>query len=717
MSAITKIEVETWTRDETNASTDDRIDCVITFMDNRSFQQQLDNPGINDFEQGIRDRFNLDLTTASAIAAIAGQQHTDIKSITIKKINGTNTWKCGAVCIRVNDVALFSRYVTQDLSAAGSSFIVTLRKNGVLDGLEVKITTGSWGDTAPSTDDIVYFGLIFSNGLNEIVDLHLFSVQNDFEAGSTYSYLIPLPGDPGFSQTANTVDEFRIRKIGSDGWFLKSAIIYGDGNPSPIISNANINQFLDNDPEVLSIVDWSSKGTRNNNSVPFTVVIPVLGYVSDVSATVQYRVEREGTYRVKVFNHNSGALVQTIDKQLSPTGVFVINSLTSNTQYDISFFFILNGIEIPLTSGDTSFRTSPQEGQGVRFSFGIGSCCRNKNNPAQTVWSQVKNISLDPSIDIVALQPENDLRFFIHSGDTFYFYDDVTHVGVKNLPTNEVLPVVRAAHLTARLNSNFLDMAKRVPTCAVWDDHDFSFNDHDSSNFTNKSLAKQAFLEYWANPTPFSTSYGLTCRMSYGNVDIYLMDGRYNRLVSQGQMFSTAQCNFVIQDIEARGVDRLRILVSGSTWKHTSSPTSSHYGYSAYDIEREAFYSNLNSLIAQGKTKGVVLISGDIHINEIYEVALAPNGNVAPEFVCSPLGNNDDSTFNGARSITGERKWSITNVRQSPPTDSNWGFASIRVDTRGPGPWTIEVKYRNFASGDPPYYTKSYTLFNNQFKF
>ena len=729
MSAITKIEVETWTADVANASTDDRIDCIITFMDNRSFQQQLNNVvgNFNDFEQGDRNRFNLNLSEATAAAAVSGQQHTDVKSITIKKIVGGNAWKCEAVCIRVNDTALLSRKFSsiKTLDATGSSFVVTLRKSGVLDGLEVRITTGTFGsELAPSTDDLVSFTLKFTSGSFQIIDLPLRSVQNDFwdgddfQKGRTYSYLIPIWEDANFLNTPADIDEIKLSKPGSDGWFLKGAQLYANGNPIQFFGNQNINQFLDNDPEVLSIVDWSSKGTRSLGGSSWTIVSPVLGYISDTSASVQYRIEREGTYRLKVFNHSSGALVQTIDKQLLPTGVFVISALAANTQYNISFFFVLNGTETPLHTGDTSFRTSPPEGQGVRFSFGFGSCCRNKNNPVQTVWNQVKNISLDPATDIVATQPENDLRFFIHCGDTFYFYDDVANVGVRSLPTNEVLSVTRAAHLSARLNSNFLDMAKRVPTCAVWDDHDFSYNDHDSTNFANKSLARQAFLEYWA--TPFSSSYGLTCRMSYGNVDIYLMDGRYNRLESQGKMFTSAQCNFIIQDIEARGTDKLRILVTGSTWKHKDSPSPSHYGYSDYDTERKAFYTQLSNLISQGKTKGLVLLSGDIHRNEIYEVALG-NGKVSPELVCSPIGENVNTGpgGNGARSYPdGERKWSISAIEKNPTSDSNWGFATIRIDTRGSGPWTILVNYRNFATGatflNPP---KSYVLSENQFKW
>ena len=119
---INRIEVETWTRDEANAGTNDRIDCVITFKDGRYFQQSLNNPNINDFQRGHRDRFRLNLNSRSAATAEVTNHNIDsIKSIQIKKINGNSKWKCGAVGMRVNDVVVLSRFVTADLQHAGES--------------------------------------------------------------------------------------------------------------------------------------------------------------------------------------------------------------------------------------------------------------------------------------------------------------------------------------------------------------------------------------------------------------------------------------------------------------------------------------------------------------------------------------------------------------------------------------------------------------------
>lgn len=274
-----------------------------------------------------------------------------------------------------------------------------------------------------------------------------------------------------------------------------------------------------------------------------------------------------------------------------------------------------------------------------------------------------------------------------------------------------------AANLSSRKNTNFLDMAKRVPCCAVWDDHDFRFNNEDSIGFPAKILAKKTLLDYWGNPDPVLTSgshpvdkiFGLTCRMSFGNVDIYIMDGRYHRDIAGGVCFGNALA-WVKNDMIARnGINRLRILLSGSTWNHTETSGSQAYGNSIYMTEREAFYTELANLF--GSTiKGLVFISGDIHINEIYEIVLPSGGSKkAPEIVSSPMGNN--SSLKSPQPITGERKWSISSEAD------NWGFTSITLDTTNSTPsgnWKITVKYLKYNSG-ASFNTKSYTLNNDQF--
>lgn len=719
MPPIHRVDIETWTRDEDNAGTDDQLDVIVAFQDGRSFRQRLNN-AYDNFERGQRDRFTLDLSTPQAATALVGQTPDTLRSITVIKASGSNMWKCEALGLRVNDVVVLSRYAWANLDVTGDQITVTRRADGKLDGLELELRTANVPDA--DTDDPVYCNVIFSDGTTlyspKNLRLDVGPQGNDFErnnAFSSYAYMLPLPSAL-IQKSAADVAEVYVRKSGTSGWLLKSARLLADGDVTPVIAAGQIHQFIDTSSAVLGHDDWSSRSigtpsttaadvpwptaTGSSGAPVYQISGPVLGHVSDGSARIVYRVERDGTYKVKLFS-SADVLLGEQSLTLAPTGTFQWTGLSANTHYRFRFYRVQGGADVHLPEGDGAFRTAPPEGTGVKLTVGVGSCCRNSKNTAQPVWSRILDIALDPAVDPAGAV--NDLRFFIHMGDTFYLYDEVT--GDPNGAPDSLSAMV-AANLSSRKHPGFLQMARRVPCYAVWDDHDFRYNDKDSAGYALKDQARQVFLSYWGNPDPAQPSFGLTTRWSHGNIDFYLMDGRYNRQLSAGVLFGAAQRSWVINDIVARGPGRLRVLVSGSTWNHTYKDDDNQaYGSDVYDSEREAFYAQLASLL--GSTiKGLVLLAGDVHRHEIYEVALPSGGSkVAPEIVCSPLAYNSDA--NCKLTLTGERK------RSEGKTS---GFASLHFDTRA-DPWTLAVKFRRDTDGYV-FIDKTYTLgADGQFRY
>jgi alkaline phosphatase D len=193
----------------------------------------------------------------------------------------------------------------------------------------------------------------------------------------------------------------------------------------------------------------------------------------------------------------------------------------------------------------------------------------------------------------LAESPSNDngpVHLFVHLGDTFYFYDHVT----KEVPRN--VETMHAAHVSMRRHLEFLDMAKVVPSCGIWDDHDFAGNDKDSKAI-DRELRMQAvrtWLQYWGNQ-PISPEEigktGLTTRISYGLVDIYLLDGRFNRDKARGIYFGNETISKVLDTIDKRGTvaPRVVILGTGISWNHHAEDGEG-YGQSIYDDERERLY-------------------------------------------------------------------------------------------------------------------------------
>jgi len=103
---------------------------------------------------------------------------------------------------------------------------------------------------------------------------------------------------------------------------------------------------------------------------------------------------------------------------------------------------------------------------------------------------------------------------------------------------------------------------------------------------------------------------------------------------------------------------------------------------------------------------GLLFISGDIHINEIYHIDLG-GGRMAPEFVSSPLTRNPG--LRGPRDIQGERIASFSSKEKR-------GFATLTIDTlKGTRDnWTATIRYFQEANG-AQYESRSYTLSNGQF--
>jgi alkaline phosphatase D len=519
-----------------------------------------------------------------------------------------------------------------------------------INSLELVIHTGdaNFGDS----DDDVYCNVVFTDGSLLFVaeNFRLSSSDpNERERGKTDNYVLPVP--PGLDKKIGDISEIYVRKAGEDAWFLGSALLFANSLNLPVIGNSQINQYIDKSKNLLYFSDWSSRSLGVPNKTPARLPMlgayhriagPVLGHVSATSANVQYRVEREGRYRLVATQVGSVPPQVAFDQtaQLSPTACFRITGLTPNTHYSFQLSLVVGSNEVRIPEADGDFRTFPPEDTGVHFTFSFGSCSRNRDDQEQPVWMAIRSLAADPSIDATA-DAQSRVRFFVHLGDTFYFHDDVTEEEPKTLAA------AQAGNLVSRKHPGFLEMARCIPSIAIWDDHDFRKNDSPGTNFPGKDESLAAFNEYWPNELFIGESgltSGMTTRLTYGNVDIYLMDGRFHRDPDHGVCFSMELLRDIAIDIRSRLAtgNRMVILASGSTWNHTNTEGEDYGADSAYEVERDSFYRQLQVFIGNGSGHGVhglVFISGDIHLHEIYQISLDPANNstkVAPEFVSSP---------------------------------------------------------------------------------
>lgn len=590
-----------------------------------------------------------------------------------------------------------------------------------IDSLILVIHTGDAhnGDT----DDNVYCNVVFTDGsllfVPENFELST-PDHDDRERGETDTYSLPVPGS--LNKKVGEIAELYIRKAGEDAWFLASALLFANSFTLPVIGNSQINQFIDKSENLLFFSDWSTRSLGAPNKTPaqfpllgayYRIAGPVLGQVSATSANVVYRVEREGFYRVVTTDVSTGDDVFDQMLELSPTATFRMTGLTPNTHYAFRFSFVLGSTEVPIPESDGEFRTFPPEDSGVHFTFAFGSCSRNGHDQDQPVWQAMRSLAASPSVDSIE-DPGAGIRFFIYLGDTFYFHDDVTE------EEPETTPAGQAANLAARKHPGFLEMARVIPSIAVWDDHDFREGGGQGTSYPGKDNSLEAFREYWANDLFVGSSgstTGMTTRITYGNVDIYLLDGRFNRDRDSGVCFTQELLREIVEDIRKRvaGRKRMIVLASGSTWNHTSDAGEAYGGDDHYALERESFYKQLQVFIGHA-IHGLIFLSGDIHQHEIYEIELDPadsSSKKAPEFVSSPLGKN--SSTQRAQELTGER------IRSFPSKGDNArrGFATLEIDTTNlepEGHWSIRLSFHNDrGTTTSPYHTAVYTLKDGQF--
>ncbi len=227
------------------------------------------------------------------------------------------------------------------------------------------------------------------------------------------------------------------------------------------------------------------------------------------------------------------------------------------------------------------FTTPPAVGQPGRFKLAVSSCMDAKLNPVQSAW-------------YLMLCEAPQLQLLL--GDNVY----------ANSTDREVL---WSRHREQRRVVEFAAVARNTPTYAIWDDHDYGPNDSDGTQ-PGKENSLATFKELFANPSAGTSDIpGVFYKFSWGDVDFFMLDGRYHRSPDKApndstkRMLGDAQFRWLadgLRDSKAK----FKVLASGSTLM-----ASLDDGWRIYDYDRNRLYET----IMGQKIPGVLYLSGDIH--------------------------------------------------------------------------------------------------------
>jgi alkaline phosphatase D len=229
-------------------------------------------------------------------------------------------------------------------------------------------------------------------------------------------------------------------------------------------------------------------------------------------------------------------------------------------------------------------RTAPIAVRPIRIAF--GSCARVQLDPHQPVWGAV-----------AAMEPD----LFLWLGDNIYADSD-TEAAYSDLYGRQ------------RSVESLQPLLRTVPQLAIWDDHDFGYNDSDGTN-PAKGMTLKLFQRWWANPAGgLPDAPGLFFKHGFGPIDIFMLDGRYHRDAPDAKdapgktMLGAAQKAWLKRELKASRAT-FKLLVSGTGWSNAERDGDS---WAMFLHERD----ELLDFIRDQRITGCLGISGDVHMGE-----------------------------------------------------------------------------------------------------
>jgi len=353
----------------------------------------------------------------------------------------------------------------------------------------------------------------------------------------------------------------------------------------------------------------------------------------------------------------SSAVVRT-NKAKDFTAVIAVRGLKPDTRY--YYKLLVDGSMEPRL---WSFRTFSASGTKSRFWIGFGGGA-GFTPQHERMWDTIAT---------------HNLIAFLLLGDNVY---------IDN-PTRQAVQQYCYYRRQSRLE--FRDFVASTAIYAIWDDHDFTTNDAGGGPEIRKPAWKipvwRTFTNNWNNPyyAGGENQPGCWFDFSIGDVDFFMLDGRYYRTksrVTNPSMLGDAQKKWLFKKLKSSKA-AFKVLASPVPWAFGAKP-GSRDPWQGYKAEREEIFSFLEA----NKIDGVILISADRHRSDIWKIE-RPNGYALHEFESSRLTNiHTHKVMPGA--LFGYNK--------------KCSFGLLRFDTTIPDP---QVTYKIINIGNEVIYTFS----------
>ena len=172
------------------------------------------------------------------------------------------------------------------------------------------------------------------------------------------------------------------------------------------------------------------------------------------------------------------------------------------------------------------------------------------------------------------------------------------------------------------------------PNYAIWDDHDYGFNDADGS-FRFKDDSRKLFQSYWGNPSCGQEGKGIYTSFTYSDAEFFLLDDRFFR--SSDKMKDTDPHKTYWGKEQLAWLENA-LLTSTATFKfivngnEVLNPVEG--GETVHDYPND--YNQLINFIGDNHVQGIIFLSGDRHFSEVIGIQ-PPRGYKLYDLCSSPL--------------------------------------------------------------------------------
>ncbi|HWB63392.1 MAG TPA: alkaline phosphatase D family protein, partial [Chitinophagales bacterium] len=337
-------------------------------------------------------------------------------------------------------------------------------------------------------------------------------------------------------------------------------------------------------------------GFSQNPEKPRLIAWPLVGGVTQTTACVWLAYRGDG--------QNMVSLMDTLDKQsYFPSGFHKISDRKGNTALIADFKGLLPAhvykVVIPfdpLLLKPKCFFTTQSDSAVKDMDFLFGSCALLNTDISRIVFP-------GGAQQIFGHMKKQRTDFMVWLGDNLYYfhkhYTSYDGMFKRNL-------TIRRSYLS------LAEFLAAQPNYAIWDDHDYGWNDSDKK-FPLKDSSLVIFKGFWPNPYPAEQPFkGNYFTFRYYDAEFFMTDDRWYRDSpgdTMGAYFGAEQVKWLKEALKASKAT-FKFICTGSQVLNDS-----YYGesYAKYPHERD----DLLSFIADNNITGVIFLTGDKHYTEL----------------------------------------------------------------------------------------------------